>query len=98
MRVCCNCRTTDQFDPHPLSDARGSLNTYTEDYATPTPDPPLVLGVVDFEGGGRTSLYMTDKNAEEIEIGMPVGMTFRKLFTTEGIHNYYWKCTPIRFP
>ncbi len=98
MRVCFNCRTADQFHSHSLSDKKAILNTYSEDFATPNADPPLVLGVVDFEGGGRTSLYMTDKKEEPIEIGMPVVMTFRKLFTTEGIHNYYWKCTPIRFP
>jgi hydroxymethylglutaryl-CoA synthase len=23
-------------------------------------------------------------------------MTFRKLFTADGIHNYFWKARPIR--
>lgn len=59
MRVCCNCRTKDQFDPHALSDEKGRLSTYSEDFATPNPDPPLVLGVVDFEGGG-TNLPVHD--------------------------------------
>ena len=71
--------------------------TYTADYATPTPDPPLVLAVIDFEDGGRMWAYMTDKDEKEIQIGMPVEMTFRKLFTADGIHNYFWKCMPPRF-
>jgi uncharacterized OB-fold protein len=40
---------------------------------------------------------MTDKDENEIEIGMPVEMTFRRLFTVDGIHDYFWKCMPVRF-
>ncbi len=97
QRVCFNCHNKDEFETYRLSDKRAKLTTYTSDFATPTPDPPLVLAVIDFEGGGRMWAYMTDKDAKAIQIAMPVEMTFRKLFTSEGIHNYYWKCTPIRF-
>lgn len=96
-RICFNCHAKDEMDTHRLSDKEAELNTFTEDYATPNPDPPLVLAVVDFDGGGRTSLYMTDKGDQKLAIGMRVEMTFRKLFTTEGIHNYTWKCEPLRF-
>ena len=85
------------MNSHRLSDKEADLNTFTEDYATPNQDPPLALGVVDFDGGGRTSLYITDKGDKKLAIGMRVEMTFRKLFTTEGIHNYTWKCEPLRF-
>ena len=27
---------------------------------------------------------------------MRVEMTFRKLFTSDGIHNYFWKARPLR--
>jgi len=27
---------------------------------------------------------------------MPLDMSFRKLYEAEGIHNYFWKCTPVR--
>jgi len=95
-RVCYSCHAKDEFDSHRLSDKKAVLSTFAEDYATPNPDPPLVLAVVDFDGGGRTSLYMSDKGEKGLEIGMQVEMTFRKLFTTEGIHNYAWKCEPVR--
>ena len=39
---------------------------------------------------------ITDRDPDKVKIGMPVEMTFRKLYTAEGIHNYYWKCMPIR--
>ncbi len=29
-------------------------------------------------------------------IGGRVEMTFRKLFTADGIHNYFWKARPVR--
>ena len=94
--VCFNCKTVNQFESYSLYDKKGKLTTFTEDMATPNPDPPLVLAVVDFEGGGRIWFYMTDKGGKKLEIGMPVEVTFRKLFTNEGIHNYFWKCLPGR--
>lgn len=97
QEVCFNCHTRGEFEIYSFADKKGVLATYTEDYATPNPDPPLVLGVVDYQGGGRIWVYVTDKSQADIHIGMPVEMTFRKLFSTEGIDNYFWKCTPIRF-
>lgn len=96
QRVCVNCRAKDNFESYRFSDKKATLFTYTVDCTSPTPDPPLVLAVINFEGGGRMWVYMTDKDENEIEIGMPLEMTFRKLFTMEGIHNYFWKCMPVR--
>lgn len=96
QRVCVNCHARDNFESYRFSDKKATLFTYTADCTTPTPDPPLVLTVINFEGGGRMWVYMTDKEENEIEIGMPLEMTFRKLFTMEGIHNYSWKCMPVR--
>ena len=96
QRVCVNCHAKDKFESYRFSDKKAKLFTYTADYTTPTPNPPEVLAVINFEGGGRMWVYMTDSDGNEIEIGMPLEMTFRRLFTMEGIHNYFWKCTPVR--
>ena len=96
QRVCVNCHAKDNFESYRFSDKKAELFTYTLDYTSPTPDPPVVLAVINFEGGGRMWVYMTDKDENEIEIGMPLEMTFRRLFTMEGIHNYFWKCMPVR--
>ena len=40
--------------------------------------------------------YMTDRDISEIEVGLPVEMSFRKLGFVDGIHNYFWKSIPIR--
>ncbi len=97
QRVCAKCHSKDRFESYRFSDKKASLFTYATDYMTPTADPPLVLTVVNFEGGGRIWFNMTDKDPNDIEIGMPLELTFRLLFTSEGIHDYYWKCMPVRF-
>jgi len=97
QRVCTCCHAKDQFQSYRFSDKKAAVFTYGIDYMTPNPDPPRVFSVVDFDGGGRMWLDMTDKDENELEISMPVEVTLRKLFTLEGIHNYYWKSMPARF-
>ena len=98
QRVCVNCRARDDSTPVRLSDRPGKVFTYSMDYLAGTTDTPLVITVVDFEGGGRTLCMMTDRELDEVHIGMTVGMSFRKLRVVNGIHNYYWKAVPQRVP
>ena len=58
--------------------------------------PPVVFAVVDFDGGGRLPVELTDADAGEIEIGQRVEMTFRRLYATDGIVNYFWKGRLVR--
>ena len=39
---------------------------------------------------------LTDVDPDEVEVGMRVQMTFRRLMTADGVHNYFWKATPVR--
>ncbi len=96
QRLCTRCHTQDQFDTVRLSDKKAELFTYSKDALAGTMDNPLVIAVINFEGGGRMITMMTDRDLDEVSIGMPLEMSFRKLGTQGGIHNYYWKCTPIR--
>jgi hydroxymethylglutaryl-CoA synthase len=99
QRVCTKCHTKDQFEPIRLSDKKGMLFTYSVDYS-PTFSPqtpiPTVISIVNFEGGGRIQCFMTDFELDEVKLEMPVEMTFRKLSVRGGIHNYSWKCRPVR--
>ena len=52
--------------------------------------------MVDYEGGGRFLCEMTDCEPERVAIGDEVEMTFRRLFTADGVHNYFWKARPKR--
>ena len=98
QRVCVECRQVDAGEPVRLSERPASVFTYSMDYIAGAVDTPLVVAVVDFDGGGRMLCMMTDREPAEIQIGMPVTMSFRKLRTVNGITNYYWKAVPLRRP
>ena len=98
QRVCVECRRVDDAEPVRLSDTPASVFTYSMDYIAGAVDTPLVVAVVDFEGGGRLLCMMTDREVDEVRVGMPVTMSFRKLRVVNGIHNYYWKAIPQRRP
>ena len=50
--------------------------------------------VVDYVGGGRYSTELTDVDPKDVAIGNELEMTFRRLYTADGIHNYFWKARP----
>jgi len=86
----------DEMDPVPLADATGTVVTFTVDRMAYSPSPPIVFAVVDFDGGGRFPIELTDVDADAIAMGDRVEMTFRRLFTSDGIHDYFWKAKPVR--
>ncbi|MBE9501439.1 MAG: OB-fold domain-containing protein [Chloroflexi bacterium] len=96
QRVCTKCHAKDNFEDVRFSDKRATLYTYAMDYLQPVGDPPLVIAVINFERGGRAVTMMTDRDINELKVDLPVEMTFRKLFTARGVHNYYWKSMPVR--
>ncbi|MEW6033816.1 MAG: OB-fold domain-containing protein [Chloroflexota bacterium] len=96
QRVCTRCHTKDRFQPVRFADKKGHIFTYSMDYLGATVQPPLVIAVVNFEGGGRILTQMTDRDPSQLRVGLPVEMTFRKLFSADGVHNYYWKSMPVR--
>jgi uncharacterized OB-fold protein len=79
-----------------MADVPGTVATFTIDRLAFSMSPPVVVAVVDYDGGGRYPIEMTDLDPSEAKIGMRVEMTFRRLFTADGIHNYFWKARPIR--
>jgi 3-hydroxy-3-methylglutaryl CoA synthase/uncharacterized OB-fold protein len=95
-RVCVHCRAQDQMSPERLADVTATVATFTIDRLAFTPSPPVVAAVLDFDGGGRFSCELTDLDPSEVRIGLRVGMTFRKIYTANGVHNYFWKAKPRR--
>ena len=96
QRICIECGAKDDFEDYPFADKKGKVFSYTQDKLTAAMDPPLTVAIVDFEGGGRGAFEVTDRDPDEIKVGMRVEMTFRHLFYDRGIHNYYWKIKPVR--
>ena len=79
-----------------MADAVGEIVTVTVDRLAYSPSPPVVFAVVDFEGGGRMPVELADVDPDAVAIGDPVEMTFRRLNSADGIHNYFWKARPVR--
>jgi hydroxymethylglutaryl-CoA synthase len=95
-RVSMEGGAVDDMEPVAMADATGTVVTSTIDRLAYSPSPPIVFAVVDFDGGGRYPVELTDTDAEEIRAGSRVEMTFRRLFSADGIHDYFWKARPVR--
>src|SRR6266508_627833 len=95
-RLCLKCHAVDKMAPEPMADVSASIATYTVDRLAYSLSPPVVVGVLDFEGGGRFQCELTDVDPASVKIGDRVEMTFRRLMTANGVHNYFWKARPER--
>ncbi|TET15131.1 MAG: hydroxymethylglutaryl-CoA synthase family protein [Dehalococcoidia bacterium] len=96
QRVCVICQAQDDFEPYNFADKKAVLTSFSHDNLAASIDPPTTIAAVDFEEGGRIIFNMVDRDPQEVKTGMPVEVTFRKVHYFEGIHNYWWKCAPIR--
>ena len=86
----------DDTDPAPMAHVTGTVASFTVDRLAYSPSPPTVFAIVDFDGGGRAPMELTDVDADEVRAGMRVVPTFRRLYTADEIHNYFWKARPVR--
>lgn len=96
QRVCDVCLKKDEFEEIRLSDKKGKVFTFNVDNLAPSAESPVVITIVDLEGGGRLRCEMTDCDPKEVKVGMDVELTFRKMHDAMGIHHYFWKSRPLR--
>jgi len=90
-RICVECGAKDNTEPYRFYGRKGVISTFTIDYLAESQDPPNVVVVIDFEGGGRLFTFLVDADLDQIKVGAPVDMTFRCLQAVDGIHTYFWK-------
>ncbi len=95
MRVSMSGGSVDDMERIRMADIPATIATFTIDRLAYSLSPPVVAVVIDYDGGGRFQAEMTDVDPGAVEIGGRVEMTFRRLFTAEGIHNYFWKARPL---
>ncbi len=104
-RCCIECGTKDSYEEVKLSE-KGKIYTYTIDNLLSPGNynadgvHPHVVAVVDFDGGGRAFMEVTDLyrgRAEngKIDVDMGVERTFRLLNEKNEFRYYYWK---VRLP
>jgi len=93
-RVCLKCKQRDGLEPVKLK-KKGVVFTYTVDHLAANLDHPMGMVVVDLDGGGRMYVQMTDCTPEEVKIGAPVELTFRRLHAGGENYNYFWKARPV---
>jgi 3-hydroxy-3-methylglutaryl CoA synthase/uncharacterized OB-fold protein len=96
QRVCSHCGAVDEMAPEIFADRGCKVATFTLDHLAYSLQPPVVAAVVDFEGGGRLTCELTDVDPKTVAIGNELEMTFRRLYTGQGVHNYFWKARPRR--
>jgi len=96
QRICSRCHTKDQWETVRLSDKKGKIFTFSLDMVGGGIDTPLAITIINFDCGGRGMFMLTDRELPEVYCEAPIEMSFRKLRTSGGVHNYYWKAMPIR--
>ena len=72
-RVSMEGGAVDDMEPVAMADATGTVVTSTIDRLAYSPSPPIVFAIVDFDGGGRYPVELTDADAEEIRRRQPGG-------------------------
>lgn len=96
QRICYQCGSKDDFDVIKLPKT-GKLFTFTEDYLSGAAVEDFIGNpVIDLDGGGRMRTLMTECEAGEMKIDMPIELVLRKLHEGAGYPNYFWKARPVR--
>ena len=87
--------------PEPLSDVRladetGRIISVTSDRLIYTPDPPMDLGLIQFDNGARLMMEFTERPEQGFAIGDQVRMRLRikSQDRARGFRTYFWKAAP----
>jgi 3-hydroxy-3-methylglutaryl CoA synthase/NAD(P)-dependent dehydrogenase (short-subunit alcohol dehydrogenase family)/putative sterol carrier protein len=97
--VCVNpdCGALRSQEDYEFADVPAKIKTFTGDLLAVSVDPPHKYGMVQFEGGGRFMADFTDCEFEDLKVGLPVSMVFRRRVADKerGFVNYFWKAVPV---
>ena len=90
------CEAIDTQEDYEFADRNAEILSFTADLLPVSIDPPALYGMVQFEGGGRMLMDFTDCELGDLEVGVPVEMSFRKKYYDEerGFTGYFWKAVP----
>ena len=98
IHICCQqCDSKDNMEETSIAGFTGEVFTFTLDQLAGRSDDPVVVQTVASMGEDKVRFYgmMTDCVPEEVTVGLPVGLTFRRIYEGAGMHNYFWKLRPL---
>jgi 3-hydroxy-3-methylglutaryl CoA synthase/NAD(P)-dependent dehydrogenase (short-subunit alcohol dehydrogenase family)/putative sterol carrier protein len=99
MDVCVNpdCGAFHSQEDYEFADVPARIKTFTADMLSVSVDPPAIYGMVQFEGGGRLVADFTDCELDDLRVGLPVQMAFKRkgVDPERGFVNYFWKAVPL---
>jgi len=92
-----NCLAMHSQEDYEFADVPATIRSFTGDMLAVSVDPPAIYGMVQFEGGGRMMADFTDCELDDLRVGMPVRMVFRRHHTSpeRGFVGYFWKAVPL---
>jgi uncharacterized OB-fold protein len=99
-RLVCDQCGAEEFETVQLPET-GELVTFTI-IRTPSSrfsdQAPFAMGIVELEGGVRLMAQLADLSFDELRVGLPLRLEFRKLFSegSEGVIHYGHKAVPLR--
>src|SRR3989304_2364663 len=99
MDVCVNpaCGAVHSQDDYRFADVPARVKSFPGDRLPSSVDPPAIYGMIQFEGGGRMMADFTDCEQDDLEVGLPARMAFRKhaVDRERGFTGYFWKAVPL---
>ncbi len=99
MDICVNpdCGAFYTQEDYEFADVPARVKTFTGDMLSVSVDPPAIYGMVQFEGGGRLVADFTDCELDDLKVGLPVQMAFKRkgVDKERGFVNYFWKAVPV---
>ena len=100
QRICVKptCQAVDTQEEYEFAHQPAKILTFTADNLAASLDPPAIYGMIQFDNGGRMIMDFTDCDLDEVEVGVPMKLSFRKKFHDKdrGFTGYFWKAVPVR--
>jgi 3-hydroxy-3-methylglutaryl CoA synthase len=98
--ICVNpdCGALHTQEEYEFAGVPATVKSFTGDFLAVSMDPPAIYGLVQFEGGGRLMADFTDCEMDDLQVGIPVEMAFRRRHVDQerGFTSYFWKAIPRR--
>ncbi len=99
MDICVNpeCGEVYAQEDYEFADIPAQIKTFTADMLAVSVDPPAMYGMIQFDGGGRFMADFTDCTQDELKVGLPLTMEFKRkgVDKDRGMVNYFWKAVPV---